>query len=466
MASRPPRSERAGDGDRARVVAALARAVSRELPSWLPRQRWFGDKGRAITGVGLRDSAALDERGWLVLVDVTFAVGPDQTSSVALAPSGEGGAAPGALSMALDLDGAPARAIDAFDDGEFCRELLRAFEREATVPTSGGGAVRFVPTERFPSRAAAGSRPPRRLTAEQSNTSVFYDDTLVFKAIRRVRPGIALDCEVGAFLTLRARFPHVPPLAGAIEYAPAAGQGTTLGVLQGYVPNHGDGWTWVIAHLRDLPPARVDLQPDGVVRELRGLGVITGDLHRALASGPADADFAPEPISTEDAVAWSERIAHDVRRTCDLVRARLATLPPALAEGARAFLTSEADLVTRARDLERLGGERCMKIRVHGDYHLGQTLRTDGGFVVLDFEGEPGRSVADGRRKQCALVDVAGMLRSLDYAVQATLPPSDAAGEAGERRGERARGALLDGDDEAAPPAPPPLAPRGPTGVR
>jgi len=144
------------------------------------------------------------------------------------------------------------------------------------------------------------------------------------------------------------------------------------------------------------------------------------------------------------------------------VRGRLSTLPPELAAGARTLVANEAELVARARDLEILGGQRGMKIRVHGDYHLGQTLRTDGGFVVLDFEGEPGRPAAEARRKQCALVDVAGMLRSLDYAVQATLPPSGAAVEAGERWVGHASATFLDGYREAAARASVPLLPASP----
>ena len=441
MASRPRRS------DDARIVAALERAVARELPPLLPRQRWFGDKGRAISAVALRDGAALGARGWWGLVDVSFAAGPDQTYAVAFLLDHDD-LAPGALST------------DAFDDEEFCRELLGAFAQQLTVPTCRGGAVRFVRTERFLPDAV--TKAPRRLTGEQSNTSVIYDTALVLKAIRKIRPGIAIDCEVGAFLTARARFPHVPPLAGSIEYAPAVGPVTTLGVLQGYVANHGDGWRWVTAHLKNLPPERVDALSDEVFHELRGLGAITGELHAALACDTRDGDFAPEPIGPEDAAAWSARVVDDVGHTCERVRGRLATLPPDLIAGARALVASEAELVARARDLETLGDQRCMKIRVHGDYHLGQTLRTDRGFVVLDFEGEPARPVAEGRRKQCALVDVAGMLRSLDYAVQATLPPSGAAMEAGERWVGRASGAFLDGYREAVAHAPVPLLPASP----
>jgi len=298
LVSSGPRSDGERRGDPARIAAALERAVAGELPPALPRQRWFGAKGRAITGARLRDCGALGDRAWLVLVDVTFDAGADETYAVPLVLGGDG-AAPGALVMTLDLDGVAILADDAFDDRGFCLELLTAFERDVTVPTLHQGAVRFVRTELFPPLGGVASLTPRRLTGEQSNTSVVYGDRLVVKALRRVKPGITLDYEVGAFLTFRARFPHVPPLAGAIEYVPAAGEITTLGLLQGYVANQGDGWSWLVGHLRQLPPARVDELSGHVFRELSGLGVVTGALHAALASDAADPGFAPEPITAD-----------------------------------------------------------------------------------------------------------------------------------------------------------------------
>src|SRR6266478_870876 len=433
MASRAPRSDRAPGADHARVEAALGRAVSAQLAPLLPRQRWFGDKGRTITGVRLRDCGALGDRAWLVLVDVTFDEGLDETYAVPLVLGGEG-AAPGALAMTLDLDGVTTRALDAFDDPGFCLELVTAFERNVTVPTLHQGAVRFVRTELFPPLAGVASLTPRRLTAEQSNTSVVYGDRLVVKALRRVKPGITLDYEVGAFLTFRARFPHVPPLAGAIEYVPAAGEVTTLGLLQGYVANQGDGWSWLVGHLRQLPPARVDELSGHVFRELSGLGVVTGALHAALASDAADPGFAPEPTTADDVTAWIERIVADVGRTCDKVRARLSAVPREVEDDARTLLAGEAALRSRVRDLPPL-------------------------------EGEPARPVAERRRKQSALVDVAGMLRSLDYAVHATLAPASGPTGAGERWVGRASAAFLEGYLGEIVRAPARLLPAAPAGV-
>jgi len=408
----------------------------------LPRQRWFGDKGRSIAAVNLRDCGALGDRAWLVLVTVAFTDGVDETYAIPLVLDGAA-VSPDALEATLELDGLTTRAGDAFDQPGFCLELLTAFERDAAVPTAHGGIVRFVRTDRYSPLRGDGPLAPRRLTTEQSNTSVAYGSRLILKWLRRVKAGTNLDREVGSFLTLQARFPHVPPLAGAIEYVSAAGEVTTLGVLQGFVANQGDGWSWIVGHLRQLPPARVDELSGPVFQELSGLGAVTGALHGALASDAESSDFAPEPITDADVTAWISRVAADLGRTSDVVRARLADLPREIENDARALLAGQAALRARADDLRALGVERCMKIRVHGDYHLGQALRTAPGFVLLDFEGEPDRPLAERRRKQSSLVDVAGMLRSLDYAVHAALSPASA--PAGEPWVRRASAAFLDG---------------------
>jgi len=391
--------------------------------------------------VSLRDCAAFGDQAWLVLVTVAFSDGGDETYAIPLVI--DGADAPDALRVAVELDGTTTQACDAFHRPGFCGELLTAFERDATIPTRSGGAVRFVRTDRYSSLRGDAPVAPRRLTTEQSNTSVAYGNRLILKALRRVKAGMNLDREVGSFLTLRAGFPHVPPLAGAIEYVSAAGEVTTLGVLQGFVPNQGEGWSWIVGHLRALPPAHVDELSAPVFEELARLGAVTGALHGALASDAEDPDFAPEPIDAADLTAWISRITGDLSRTCTAVGARLADLPREVEADVRALLAGEAILRARAADLQALGAERCMKIRIHGDYHLGQTLRTETGFVLLDFEGEPDRPLAERRRKQSGLVDVAGMLRSLDYAAHAALSPASA--PAGERWVRRASAAFVEG---------------------
>ncbi|HKC99674.1 MAG TPA: hypothetical protein VKG20_16645 [Methylomirabilota bacterium] len=461
MGSSERPSDGARHGDPARIAAALERAVAVELPAALPRQRWFGAKGRTIRGARLSDCGRLGDAAWLTLVDVTFAEGPDETYAIALVLDDDASRVPAALSLAVELDGTR-RADDAFDHPGFCLDLLTAFERGSTVSTARGGSIRFTRTDRFPRLAPGASVVPRRLTGEQSNTSVVFGDVLIVKALRKVQPGPNLDYEVGEFLTFRARFPHVPPLAGAIEHVSAAGATTTLAMLQRFVPSHGDGWRWALDQLGQLQSQRAGDAAEHVFHDLFQLGTVTAALHGALASDARDPAFAPEPLTAEDARAWGERVAGDVRRTCATVRARLDALPREVAADARAVLASENALIERARDLNVLGTEPCAQIRIHGDYHLGQTLRTDTGFVILDFEGEPARPVAERRRKQCVLVDVAGMLRSLDYAVHTALSPTGVPSPAGERWVRRANASFLEGYQEEIARVPVRLLPSSP----
>src|SRR5439155_840563 len=211
---------------------------------------------------------------------------------------------------------------------------------------------------------------PRRLGVEQSNTSVVYGDRFVLKALRRIEPGRSLDYEIGAFLTSRVGFAHVPQVAGAIEYVPAAGPAATLAILQRYVPNHGDGWAWALEQLgglRDRVVARgrrerieasrldaiVHASAASMLGALGRLGALTGGLHDALASDAADPVFAPEPITAADAEAWSARIAADVQRTCAMVRARHGRVPPEWRDETRAlaagvFLDADGEAVSQA----------------------------------------------------------------------------------------------------------------------
>jgi trehalose synthase-fused probable maltokinase len=181
----------------------------------------------------------------------------------------------------------------------------------------------------------------------------------------------------------------------------------TLAVLQEFVANTGDGWRYVLAALEGRGTA-IEQAADPLIEDMRRLGEITGGLHVALASDPSDPDFAPQPVGPADIARWTSGIARDL--DAPDIR-RLLARSPALADGA-------ADRVTRAlAALDRLAG--TVKTRVHGDYHLGQVLRTGDGFAIIDFEGEPARPLAERRARQAPLRDVAGMLRSLDYAAHA-----------------------------------------------
>jgi trehalose synthase-fused probable maltokinase len=337
-----------------------------ELAAWLARQRWFASKTRRIDEVAVADRVPVGD-GALVLVDVTLEGGARERYAVPL------------------LEGPSVR--DALDDAGFCRSLLaimaeggRAHGKRGALTGSWTRAVRRPgPEERV-----------ARLAGEQSNTSVTFGATLIVKHFRRLTEGVNPELEITRFLTEHARFPHTPPLAGALEYEATDGGRTTIAVAQQLAAGARDGWQWLLERLS---------QGDSALAALGRLGERTAALHLALATPTDDPAFTAEPIGRADISAWQDAIRRQV------AAARAALAPRALPDVAHA--------------LDGLGGLiGRVKLRHHGDFHLGQTLRVEGDdFVLIDFEGEPLRSLEERRRKHTPLRDVAGMLRSLHYAI-------------------------------------------------
>jgi maltose alpha-D-glucosyltransferase/alpha-amylase len=305
-----------------------------------------------------------------------------------------------------------------------------------------------APTPALPSRVGS---------AEQSNTSILYGGQLILKMFRRLQPGENPDVEIGRFLTETAHFPRIAPFLGEISLLAGGGEKTTVAMLQGLVANEGDGWQWfeeqlstffaAIAHQSKpgaLPTAsftdereapREAAQHAGpALRAAALLGRRTAEMHLALATATSDSLFAAEPFAAEDLERDARRIDAQITSTLEALRMKLSTLKDSIADDAALLLSRRIDLFARANAItsQTAAGQR---IRIHGDYHLGQTLRTrtasagatadsaeaDGDFVLLDFEGEPARTLAERRQKQSPLKDVAGMLRSLSYAAYSGL---------------------------------------------
>jgi trehalose synthase-fused probable maltokinase len=273
--------------------------------------------------------------------------------------------------------------------------------------------------------------PVRRLMVEQSNTSVVFAEKVILKVIRKLESGINPEYEVGRFLATRTSFRATPTLLGALHLEGAAG--ATLGLAHRFVPDATDGWRYALGHFRRGPGLEA-----GFLGELRELGQRLGELHHALGSRADDPAFAPEPLQLEDLQRWSASIVGELGVT--------------LAEAARQFPELEGrreGLIGHARRLSHVAASG-QKLRIHGDLHLGQVLRAEGGWLIFDFEGEPGRSFAQRREKYSPLRDVAGMLRSFDYA-EATVQLEGQ--PAGERVGP-ARQAFLEGYRAATRGAP------------
>jgi maltose alpha-D-glucosyltransferase/alpha-amylase len=335
---------------------------------------------------------------------------------------------------------------DALGPPNFAEALLGAIARRRRA-TGGAGTLIGSTT-----RAFARLRGPETIrleaqlsVAEQSNNSVIFGERLMLKVFRRLEEGVNPELEVGRFLTEETTFPYVAPLAGSLEYRRGKGEPVTIAILQGYVPNQGDAWQFTLNTLAHFftgpelaglePPA----PPRGVVEAMRQevselatrtiggylesarlLGRRTAELHAALSSDPTNPGFAPEKITPGDQRSIYQSMSGLSLRATDLLRTQMKKLPADAREEARKVLELEARIASMLRAFlaRRLNTTR---IRVHGDYHLGQVLYTGHDFVIVDFEGEPTRTLYERRLKRLAMRDVAGMLRSFSYASQAAL---------------------------------------------
>ena len=436
------------------VLRGRARtALEEALPAFLRTRRWFGGKARRIKSARIADAVPIpygDSTAYLCLVQVEYAEGDPETYALNLAfATGEKAAKlRGELSHAII-----ARLVVGDEEGVLCgatwdpaygAALLDAMARRRSFKGEAG-VVAGSHTKAF--RHAAGPLRdlplPVRMSAEQSNTSLRYGDRMMLKLFRKVEPGVNPDLEICAFLTEKARFPHVPPAAGSLEYRPRRGEAMTLAFLQGFAPNEGDAWRYTLdglaryfervlarrPELREAPVAEASLMalaesdaPEEQ-RELIGtyleaarlLGQRTAELHLALVSRPEDPDFAPEPFTHFYQRSLYQSMRNLTKEVFELLGKRIRTLPEEVRGEAERVKGLRGRILTRFRSiLDRK--ITAMRARHHGDYHLGQVLWTGRDFVIIDFEGEPARALATRRLKRSPLRDVAGMIRSFHYA--------------------------------------------------
>jgi maltose alpha-D-glucosyltransferase/alpha-amylase len=436
--------------------------LERILPDYLKTRRWFGGKARRIKSSVVRDAVPMpgvSPPSVILLVQVDYVEGDPETYTVPLSfSSGERSAqvqkeyahAVVALLTIRRSNGDVEGVIyDAFFENDVCEFLLQAVGNRRRFKGSFGEVV-ASPTRVF--RRLRGPEtehlPATLIKAEQSNTSVFYGDRLILKLIRKVDEGLNPDLEIGTFLTDKARFPQIPPVAGALEYRRNHEEPMTLAILQGFVPNQGDAWKHTLdavgrfyERVMSRPPdAEPVVSPQKSVQELVGeevpeqardligpylvsarlMGQRTAEMHIALSSNIDDPNFAPESFSSHYQRSLYQSMRNLTSQNLPLLQKRLRTLPEAVREEAKKVLDLQDKILKRFRSvLDRKIS--AMRIRVHGDYHLGQVLFTGKDFVIIDFEGEPARSLSSRRIKRSPLRDVAGMLRSFHYAANAPL---------------------------------------------
>jgi maltose alpha-D-glucosyltransferase/alpha-amylase len=408
----------------AATQAALRRAVEeaipRLMPEFLPGQRWFGGKGRAIRDVTLHDLAWLPspEPAALAIAQVAYGEGAPDRYVLLLSWAAE----PRPGSTLGRSDGPEGRPwlIEAAGERAVAAALLRGLCDAGAIRTVGGGRLSYADVDRdaaerlMPETLAAGD--VKLLGAEQSNTTFRVGRRHVFKMFRRLEEGENPEAEVTRFLSRSTSFRGAPGLRGSVAHEAPGSPPGTIGVLEDWVENRGDGWSHA---LRLLGSAEGETVAPEVVRDLELLGGVTAAFHAALASSRSEADFAPQRFTEADRAASVAALRRRVAGTMARLRAAREGLPDAVRTVADRCLAVTESLASWSPPPVGEVGSRFEAIRIHGDYHLGQTLRTDAGFVVIDFEGEPVVSRAERRRKQPALRDVAGMLRSFDYAVAA-----------------------------------------------
>jgi maltose alpha-D-glucosyltransferase/alpha-amylase len=430
----------------------------RALAPFLERQRWFASKARRVQRATFTDWTTLrtgSHPAFLTIVAVEFADGPPERYFVPL------GLVPREDAERL-LKNSPASALariagarkgallDGFQDDDLCDRIMEAMRTGRDAATRAG-SIRGLAVREHDQTTG---RKWLRVAGDQSNSVAFVDDRYVLKLFRRLEPGVNAEFEIGRFLPAHG-YTRTPPLLGGLEYARSDAPPSTLAVSQVSVYSQGSGWTFTIDELRryfervtarvqrtdasDAPAAALhprrhtpvdepaDAAPPPFFASVEGwylssakvLGRRTGELHLALAQGREPA-FAPEPMTAADLDALAEGMRGHAEGALTLLQDRLPALPEPARALAEAVIGNHRRLMSffdRVRSLDAPG----LRIRVHGDYHLGQVLRTEEDFVILDFEGEPARSLEERRRKQSPLKDVAGMVRSFSYAAYAAL---------------------------------------------
>ena len=414
------------------------------LVPFLERQRWFRGKARPLARARFVDWMMLRNGAhpsFLTIVEVEYRDGSREQYVLPLAMTSGADAervdreSHGA--MLARITGARKGVLfDGLFDDATCMALLGAI-RDGRSLTTRHGRLDAANIGLVPASADAPLQ-ISRTAPDQSNTSVRFGQGLIMKLFRRLEPGPNPDIEIGTYLMAR-HFPRVPPLVGLIEYVRDATAPASIAMLQEFVRNEGNGWDVTIDELgryferragRPLPtlrPGAGDIPQE--VRDAIGtylntaevLGRRTGELHLELASGaPEDPAFAPEPLTADDVAALAAAMQQHAREQLDLLERSLDRLDDRKRALARGVLDRREELLREFEELRDLR-EAPARIRIHGDYHLGQVLVTEGDVVILDFEGEPARPLGERRARYSPLRDVAGMLRSFSYASQTAL---------------------------------------------
>ena len=381
----------------------------------LPEQRWFGGKGRELSALSLLDAGIVEDGPpalVLAIVTATYGDGVEELYH---------------LPLLVEEDGA---SRDAFEEPGRLMVLGELMAHGSSIK-GDHGVFQFGGPSLDPSNPP-GAGSARALGAEQSNTSLVLDESVIVKTFRRVAVGSNPELELTRLLTTEG-FMNIPAHVGEVIYEFEGDEGTAridLGVAQNFVPGAVEGWELALAKLAELYeavdeadanediPFLIEERAADLLRAAEELGEATAGLHVTLGRDQTDPELAPQAVDEVDLSEWA---ASASALLSGLAKRDLVELRPLVA--------GIEERIARIKTVEEPGH----KTRVHGDYHLGQVIRSARGWLILDFEGEPARSLEERRAKQSPLKDVAGMLRSFGYAAAASLN-ARVGGNGGERK--------------------------------
>jgi maltose alpha-D-glucosyltransferase/alpha-amylase len=398
------------------------------LPPYLALRRWFAAKDRKLLGVRIARAEAITARGaefLLAELEVETDGGTD-TYQIPLGIVWEEdavGPLPAQLALARIRRGRRIGYLtDAFAADALPHAVLRGLRAEARLKLTEG-ELRFVPTSQLSGVEIRPDAVIQRLSSEQSNSSLFVGDAAMLKILRRVTAGIHPEAEMSRYLT-EAGYSNTPPLLGEVVRVSNDETPHTLMLVQGFVRNQGDAWGWTLDYLtrmiEDLTVGDASsAQTDDALAAYRNfsgtLGRRLAELHAVLARESDDTAFAPTPVTEEVAAGWATDIRDEVDRALRAV-SRVENWPDAGAAADGDSLRDGRSALMREIDRLAAVATGTLMTRIHGDFHLGQVLVVQGDAFLIDFEGEPARPLAERRAKGSPMRDVAGALRSFDYA--------------------------------------------------
>lgn len=423
------------------------------FPPYYKSARWFGGKARNIIRIRVNDTvpvAGLQNTAFAI-TEVYYPSGENERYQLplAFAPLDRAELADESFQRhaiaRIELDGVEGFLIDASFDASFRARLLELILGTESWPGAAGKITADVGKMLdacYPAKSGEEQPASHLMGLEQSNTSIRYGEELCLKLYRKIDSGMAPEIEISRMLTEQTAYRNIPVYLGSLDYGKNYRERCSLGILQNFVPNEGDGWQLSLDHVQryfenvlshraqgNLPPAlppRSEManQMPGIMRELVGefylhmvgkLAERTAEMHSALASIDTDPAFSPEPFTTLYQRSIYQAMTDKVKRGMIFLRESMKAVPKEARPLAEELLDREKEIL---KQFDPIRQEKIdtVKIRIHGDYHLGQVLYTGNDFVILDFEGEPARSLSERKIKRSVYRDLAGMLRSFDYA--------------------------------------------------